>query len=159
MIFPPFLLIIIFFLTPKGKAFIDGLSIEHLTLIHIVRIPVELVLYGLFLCKTVPIHMTFEGWNYDIIAGITAPIVYYLGFGLQKIGAKVLLIWNVICLGLLLNIIAIAILSSPVDFQRLAFDQPNIAVLYIPFNLLPAFIVPIVLFSHLIAIRRFLKQV
>jgi hypothetical protein len=37
-----------------------------------------------------------------------------------------------------------------------AFDQPNIAVLYFPFNWLPSCIVPLVLLSHLAAIRQLL---
>ena len=40
--------------------------------IHILRIPVELVLYQLFLLQKIPNLMTFKGWNYDILVGISA---------------------------------------------------------------------------------------
>jgi len=36
----------------------------------------------------------------------------------------------------------------------LAFDQPNIAVLYFPFSWLPTYVVPVVLFCHLAALRK-----
>ena len=63
-------------------------------------------------------------------------------------------IWNFISLGLLLNIIFIAILSAKTPLQQFAFDQPNIAIGHFPFNWLPSIIVPIVLLSHLATIRQ-----
>lgn len=153
---PPLLLIISLFATKGGQVFIDSLNIKTLTILHIVRIPVELVLFWLFLHKAIPEIMTFEGQNFDILSGITAPIVYYL-YKKERIGTGIMLIWNFVCLMLLINIVSTAILSAPFPFQQLAFEQPNIAILYFPFNWLPACIVPIVLFSHLVAIRGLLK--
>jgi hypothetical protein len=155
-IVPPLLLIIILFVTPKGRLFIDGLDKKMLTLLHIVRIPVELILLGLFINKAIPQIMTFEGRNFDILSGITAPIIYYIVFKKQVQSKTALLIWNFICLGLLINIVTTAILSAPFPFQQLAFDQPNIGVLYFPFVWLPALIVPLVLFAHLVVIRQLL---
>jgi multisubunit Na+/H+ antiporter MnhF subunit len=154
---PPMLLIIGLFVTKRGQAFINGLNLKTLTILHIVRVPVELVLFWLFLHKAVPEIMTFEGQNFDILSGITAPIIYYL-FKKEYIGAGIMLLWNFVCLVLLINIVSTAILSAPFPFQQLAFEQPNIAVLYFPFNWLPACIVPIVLFSHLVAIRHLLRE-
>src|SRR5687768_16392808 len=98
--------------------------------------------------------MTFEGNNFDIISGCTAPLIFYLVFFSKKLGHKALLAWNFICLGLLVNVLVIAILSAETPFQKLAFDQPNIGVTFFPFIWLPCIIVPIVLFSHLAAIRQ-----
>jgi len=154
LILPPMLLIIALFSTAKGKLFIDGLNLKLLTLFHIIRLPVELVLFWLYTSKAVPGLMTFEGRNFDILSGITAPFIYYFGFVKQTLGKTGILVWNYICLGLLINIVVNAVLSVPTSFQQFGFDQPNIALLYPPFNLLPAFLVPLVLFSHLVAIRR-----
>ncbi len=151
---PIFLLIGLLFITKKGKQFIDSLPLVNITYIHIVRIPVEIVLFWLFINKTVPELMTFEGRNFDILSGISAPLIAYFGITKGKINKKIILIWNFICLGLLFNIVIHAILSSPFPFQQLAFDQPNIAVLNFPFVWLPTFIVPVVLFSHLVSIRQ-----
>lgn len=158
LVLPPVLLIIALFSTSRGRQYIDGLNTERLTLLHIVRIPVELVLFGLFVNKTVPELMTFEGRNFDILSGITAPIVFYLGFVKKRLGTRSILIWNFICLGLLINIVANAVLSAPFPFQKFAFDQPNIAVLYFPFNWLPSCVVPLVLFSHLVTIRQLIHR-
>ncbi len=154
---PPFLLIILLFATRSGRHFIDSLSLPALTQLHVVRLFVEIILYWLFIYKLVPQLMTFEGRNFDILAGITAPVMGYLVFIRRKLGRNVLLAWNIFALMLLINIVLNAILSAPFPFQRFAFDQPNRAVLYFPFALLPGFIVPVVLFSHLVSIRRLLK--
>ncbi len=158
LILPPLLLIIGLFSTSKGRQYIYSLDAKMLTILHVIRIPVEIVLYWLFINKTVPQLMTFEGRNFDILSGLTAPIVYYFGYIRKQLSRKVLLIWNFICLGLLFNIVVNAILSVPFPFQKFAFDQPNIAVLYFPFNWLPSLVVPLVLFSHLAIIRQLLND-
>ena len=82
----------------------------------ICKIPVELVLFWLFIHKAVPQLMTFEGRNFDIIAGITAPIIAYFSFTKKMIGRKIILLWNLICLALLINIVVYALLSAPTPF-------------------------------------------
>ncbi|MEQ1553058.1 MAG: hypothetical protein ABL929_02700 [Ferruginibacter sp.] len=156
LIIPPLILTIIRFNTKRGKQFIDNLNIKTLTLFHTLRIPVELVLYWLFIHKAVPELMTFEGRNFDIFSGVTAPLVYYFGFVRKSLSRNILLLWNFICLALLFNIAFNAILSLPSAFQQFAFDQPNIAILHFPFVLLPSVLVPLVLFSHLASIRQLL---
>ena len=151
---PPLLQIIGLFVTRRGRIFLDKLDIKALTLLHTVRILVELVLFWLFLNKAVPKLMTFEGPNFDIISGITAPIIYYFTFVKKQLGRKTLLFWNFICLGLLFNIVINAVLSVPTPFQQFGFDQPNIGILHFPFIWLPGFVVPVVLLSHLAAVRQ-----
>ena len=158
LVLPPILFIIGLFATTKGKQYIDSLDPKTLTILHTVRIPVEIVLFWLCLNKAVPSLMTFEGRNFDILSGLTAPIIFYFGFIKNIISKQLILIWNFICLGLLINIVANAVLSAPFPFQKFAFDQPNIAVLYFPFNWLPSCIVPLVLFSHLVVIRQLLNK-
>jgi len=156
---PPLLTIILLFATNGGRRFINNIDLRTITLLSIVRIPVEFVLYWLFMNKAVPELMTFAGRNFDILSGITAPIVYFICFKNNiVINKRLLLIWNLVSLLLLLNIVVNAILSLPFPFQQFAFNQPNIAVLYFPFIWLPSFIVMIVLFSHLIAISRLTKK-
>jgi len=157
---PAIVFIILLMVTKKGKKFIDDLDLKKLTLFHIVRVPVEITLYLLAANKFIPELMTFAGRNFDILSGITAPIVYFLCFKNGRVSNRsLLLIWNFVCLALLLNIVINAILAAPFPFQQFAFDQPDIAILYFPFTWLPCFIVILVLLSHLVAIRRLLKKV
>ena len=157
LLVPPLVFITIVFSIKSTRRIIDGFNVSLLTLLHIVRIPVELTLYWLFLYKTIPQVMTFEGRNFDILCGLTAPLIYYFGYVKAIIGKKTLLAWNIFCLLLLFNIITTAVLSAPFSFQRLAFSQPSIALFYFPFIWLPCCVVPIVLFAHLATIRNLLK--
>ena len=158
LVLPPIVFILALFTTSKGKRYIDNLDTKTLTILHTIRIPVEIVLFWLFVNKAVPELMTFEGRNFDIISGLTAPFIFYFGFIRKQLNGKIILIWNFICLGLLINIVANAILSAPFPFQKFAFNQPNIAVLYFPFNWLPSCVVPLVLLSHLATIRQLLNN-
>lgn len=158
LVLPPLLLIVALFFTSKGRKFMDNMDLKILILLHVVRIPVELVLFWLFLNKAVPELMTFEGRNFDILAGLTAPLIYYFGFVKKQLSNKIILAWNFICLGLLVNIIVHGILSVPTPFQKFGFDQPNIALLHFPFVWLPGIIVPMVLFSHLATIRQLFNK-
>ena len=123
-----------------------------------VRIPVEIVLFLLYVNKAIPKLMSFEGRNFDILAGLTAPLVFYFVFISKQFSRKLFLAWNIICLGLLVNIVINAVLSAPFPFQQFGFEQPNIAILYFPFVWLPCCVVPLVLLSHLSVIRQLLKE-
>jgi hypothetical protein len=155
---PAVLFIIFLFITAKGRAYIKNLDAKTLTLLHVVRVPVELCLYWLFLHKSIPQLMTFEGRNFDILAGVTTPIIFYFGYVKNKLGKTVLLLWNFVCLGLLLNIVINAVLSAPSGFQQFAFEQPNTAILYFPFAWLPCCVVPLVLLAHLVCISKLFLQ-
>ena len=150
-VFPAFALIILYFVFFR-ESFISKIPLKTLTLLHMIRIPVEIVLLWLFQQNLVPELMTFEGRNWDILSGLTAPIVYWLGFRNGNVNRPLLIIWNILALGLLINIVVHSILSFPFPFQQMAFEQPNRGVLYFPFIWLPTVVVPIVLFSHLISL-------
>lgn len=156
-VLPAILLIVFLFATLKGRQFIDSLPLVNITYLNIVRIPVELVLYWLFLNKSVPQLMTFEGRNFDIISGISAPFVAYFGLAKGRLSRQTVLVWNFISLGLLVNIVLNALLSAPSPFQKFAFDQPNVAILNFPISWLPTFVVPVVLFGHLASIRQLMN--
>ena len=38
------------------------------------RVPIELMLWGLFATGKFPVHLTFEGRNFDVLVGATAPL-------------------------------------------------------------------------------------
>ena len=151
---PPLVAIILLFATRKGREFLDRLDTSWLTILHIVRVPVELILFGLFAYHLVPRAMTFEGDNLDILSGLSAPIVFFFGYKRKTMSRTLIIAWNVLCLGLLFNIVGHAILSLPTPFQRIAFEQPNRALLYFPFVWLPCCVVPLVLLSHLATLRK-----
>jgi hypothetical protein len=158
LLLPPLAAVLCILFTKKGREFMDGTDVRTLTLLHVVRIPVELILYSLYIYKVIPEIMTFEGRNFDILCGLTAPFIYYFGYIKNILNKKILLAWNILCLLLLANIVVTAALSAPFPIQRFAFGQPNIALLYFPFIWLPSVIVPAALFAHVVSIRRLIKS-
>lgn len=140
-----------------SKSLIERLPLKSLTFIHTIRIPIELVLLWLFYNGQIPQLMTFEGRNFDILIGISSPIITWYAFRNKTINRPLLIFWNILGLVFLLNIVAHAALSLPSNFQQFAFDQPNQAVLYFPFIWLPSVIVPIVLLAHLASLWQLFK--
>ena len=147
-VLPALILIIVYFVFFR-VGIVEQLPLKMLTIIHTIRVPVELVLSWLFAAGMVPEIMTFHGNNFDILSGLSAPIITYFAFRNGRVNTTLLAIWNVVCLALLLNIVITAILCIPSPIQKLAFDQPNVAILYFPYIWLPTVVVPIILFSHL----------
>ncbi len=141
------------------KSFVEKLPLKTLTILQVVRIPVEIVLWWLYQNRQIPEIMTFEGWNYDILAGLTAPVIFWLAFRGEKINRPLLIIWNFVCLLLVSNIVITAIFSLPTTFQKFGFDQPNVAVLYFPYIWLPALVVPIVLFAHITSLWKLFNSI
>ncbi|MEL6270961.1 MAG: hypothetical protein AAFU54_28830 [Chloroflexota bacterium] len=145
------------FAVRRGSMLVRALPLDWLTYLHTIRLPIEIVLLGLYINEMIPRVMTFEGWNYDILVGITAPVVGYLVFSSQRWPRRFGLIWNWISLALLINVVTIGLLSAPTPLQQIAFDQPNQAVNFFPYNWLVTFIVPIVFVNHILSIKRLLE--
>ena len=155
----PMLLTAVFLVfIPPFNRHMENVDLKKLTLIHLVRVPVELVLLWLYYAGSIPELMTFEGRNFDILAGLTTPLIFYWGFTNEGPRKGILLAWNLICFGLLLNIIGNAVLSAPFPFQQFAFEQPNIGLLYFPFIWLPGFVAPAVFFAHLASLKILLSK-
>ena len=157
VVVPPAVLLAWLFLTRPGKALTDRMNVDLLTMIHVVRAPIGVVMYWAFVDKMVPGEMTLGGGNPDILAGLSAPCIYYLGMMRGEMKWRLMVIWNFLCLGLLLNEMFRAVLSAPFFFQTIGLDQPNVLVLQCPFVLLPGAVVPILLCAHMAVIRNLVK--
>ncbi|MBS2015905.1 MAG: hypothetical protein JST00_23660 [Deltaproteobacteria bacterium] len=119
------------------------------------RVPIELGLYGLYVEGRLPVHLTFEGRNFDVLVGATAPFVAWaLGRGL--LGRRGLLAWNVVSLGLLANVVGMAITSVPGPLHLAWPGVPNTVVATFPWVWLPTFLVPVALFGHVSSLRQLL---
>ena len=153
------LLIMIFlFVNGKSRAALMNIPITTITHIHIVRIPVELCLWWLSAAFLVDIEMTFDGSNFDILAGISAPFAGIFLVGKKSSNKIAAIIWNFICLGLVLNIVIRAIGLTPYFYDGSGDQLQNIAVFHFPFIWLPAFVVPAVIFSHILSLIQLMKK-
>jgi hypothetical protein len=159
LVLVPSIALIVYGLLAKQRNWIyEQRNTKISTFLHAIRLPIEVVLLELFIHKMVPELMTFEGRNFDIIIGASAPIIGFL-FLKNIVSKKGLLIWNVIGLLFVTFILFNGLLSAELPFQQFGFEQPNKAVMYFPFVLLPAVIVPIVIWTHLSDIIKLLKEI
>ena len=156
-VLPCVLLLVGCVLAPRGRSWMDTMDLRTLTWLHTIRIPVEIVLWLLVERKLLSESMSVGGTNFDILSGLSAPVIAILAFRSGSIDRRLLLAWNIVCTLLLFNVVITAALAIPSPLQQHSFHQPNVAVLYFPYNLLPAVVVPLVLFAHVVAFRRLRK--
>ena len=114
------------------------------------RIFVEIFLWWGHREGAVPVQLTWEGRNFDVLTGLTAPLVAWLAAG-GKISTTAIRVWNLAGLALLVNVVSVAVLSMPTPFQR--FHPTNLFVVEAPFVWLPLFLVQSALFGHVAIFR------
>ncbi|MGV3636963.1 MAG: hypothetical protein ACO1NQ_04875, partial [Flavobacteriales bacterium] len=135
-----------------GRRWCRTLDLTALTALHILRVPVELVLHEAYTEGLVPRGMTYSGHNFDILTGLSAAFMTAWLVSRKKPGTRVLVAWNIGGLVLLAIVVVTAVFSIPSSVQRWAFEQPNTLVVSTPWVLLPAVLVPAVLWAHCAAL-------
>ncbi|QIX63228.1 hypothetical protein HER32_19445 [Hymenobacter sp. BT18] len=146
-ILPTVVVLLMVLLSGTGRRGMARLPLADLAGVSVVRVGVEVGLYGLAAAHLVPELMTFAGRNFDVLAGLSAPVVAAF-YRHGRLGRGGLLAWHLGSLVLLGTIVGLALLTAPTPLQQLAFGQPNVAVVRFPFVWLATFIVPVVLFTH-----------
>jgi hypothetical protein len=118
------------------------------------RIAVEILLWALFAQGLLPIQMTFEGLNFDVITGLTAPIAAYLFATRPGWRKQIIRWWNAGGLVLLITIVTVSILSLPTPIRVFTNEPANTVVTTFPFILLPGLLVPIAYSMHFFSLRQ-----
>jgi hypothetical protein len=120
--------------------------------VQVFRLPLELLLHGLWKARLLPQMMTYEGANFDIVMGLSAPIVGYLALR-GKISQKLLVLWNVVGILLVVHVAARGVLTTPA-IAALATDVPNQAIGMFPYTFIATFFVPAALVFHVLTLRK-----
>jgi hypothetical protein len=155
---PPLLIILLLFQNPDFIRLQSNLSSFWFIYPQTFRILMEFILWLLYHYRVLPKQMTFEGFNFDILVGLSAPAVAYYCFTKKTWLVKVALVWNIIGVLLLLNIICIAMLSAPYPFRYFMNEPVNRIAFSFPFVWLPSFVVPFAVLLHILSIRRCLGK-
>jgi hypothetical protein len=115
------------------------------------RLPLELAMHAMYERGIMPEQMSYSGRNFDIVTGITAlPVAVLVGSG--RAGRGLVTAWNVLGAALLVNIVVVAILSTP-RFAFFGAERLNVWITYPPFVWLPAVMVLAALAGHLVVFR------
>jgi hypothetical protein len=137
-----------------GARLAEGLSVTSLVGFQAFRLPLELVMHNAGEEGTMPVELSFGGYNFDIVTGATAVLVAGLS-ALGRAPRALVLAWNALGLVMLAIIAVLAVLLSPAVH---AFgDDPahmNLWVAYFPFILLPTVLVAAALAGHVILLRK-----
>jgi len=153
----PLLTIVIIMFSPTAKEILTHVAPQTIIVLQSFRFFVEFVIWLMFIENMLPVQMTFEGRNFDIISGVTASLVAWL-ITIRKVNKWILIAWNLGCLGLLVNIVTVAILSMPTPLQEFFNEPVNILVAKFPYSFLPAFMVPLAYFLHFFSLKQLLMK-
>ena len=134
-----------------GRRLADGVPLWILVGVQGFRLPLEVAMHAMYERGIMPVQMSYSGRNFDIVTGFAAIIVAALLMA-GRAGRGLVLGWNLLGLALLLNIVTIAILSTP-RFRYFGDNQLNVWVTYPPFVWLPAVMVLAALAGHLLVFR------
>jgi len=146
--------IILFSFSGMGVQVLKAVPAHFFILMQSFRIVVEFLIWYTYIDAKLPVQMTFEGKNADIFSGILAlPVGYYV-WKYKKNASAWILIYNLIGLGLLLNILIVAILSLPTPFRYFTNEPSNIIISTFPYILLPGLLVPIAIAMHVFSLRK-----
>jgi len=142
--------------SPLGARIAERLPLWALVGAQAFRLPLELVMRQAARDGVMPVHMSFEGWNFDIVTGVTAlGLAALLRFG--SVPRSVVLAWNVLGSALLFTIVTIAVASAP-WFAAFGPDRVNEFVLHVPYVWLATVLVPSALFGHALVYRRLARE-
>ena len=116
------------------------------------RVPVAIFLQGMYQAGQAPVQMTYEGLNFDIFAGLTAPAMAWLVWR-GKVGYYAIWAWNAFGLVLLTNAAVVAALSMPTQFRVFTNEPASTFAADAPYVWLPTVLAPAALLGHLLVLR------
>jgi hypothetical protein len=158
---PPLMLMLLAVLTISfvlaftrfGHRFVDGLPLWILVVGQAFRFPLEWLMHRAAEEGVMPPQMSYSGWNFDIATGITAlPVAFLLARGFRH-ARKIAILWNVVGSLLLINILTIAIVSTPI-VAAFGAERLNTWVAYPPYVWLPTMMVVCAITGHLVIFRK-----
>ena len=156
MVLPAVALLVACFASRSLTDALRNTPVSWLIYLQTFRIVVELILLRGYKLGAVPVQMTFEGRNFDILLGLSAPLFGWLWTRTRK--RYVAIVWNCIGLLLLLNIVLVAVLSMPTSFRVFTDGPANTLLTQFPFIYLPAVLVPIAYTAHVLSLRQLFSR-
>lgn len=151
-VMPPFLAVV--FIAWRTPTSLFAGPMRLFVSFQVFRILMEMVLYALYYAAVLPEQMTWDGRNFDVLVGITAPIVSLICLRSGKEMRGVMIGWNIVSICLLVNIMIVGLLSAPTPFRVFTEGPANSVVALWPWIWLPSFVVPMALAGHVLSLRQ-----
>ncbi len=151
LVLPAFLFFFYFFTNKKFKTIIDHTPHSWPVFFQSFRIVVELLIWGMFMAGITPKSATFEGHNFDILIGLTAPLIAFFTFVKPKIGKSLFILWNFAGLATLAIVVFI--------LMRHSYFMPNEVLSMLrrgfgdfPYTFLAGLFMPLAVFMHIFSL-------
>jgi hypothetical protein len=143
-------------LSPLGRRLATELPFVALVGFQAFRLPLELVMHRAASDGVMPNVMSFTGYNFDILSGISAAV---LGVALARghVPRGVVVLWNALGVLLLANIVTIAVLATPI-IRAFGEKELNLWVTQFPYCWI-AVMVASALLGHVLVARKLRAQV
>lgn len=155
LILPAFAAIAWFFFSNKFETLIRAIPPAWPVYLQAFRIGVELLILGVYLKGLGSIEPTLEGYNFDMLAGLTAPFVAYFVFQRKAAPKKAALAWNIFGLLLLANVVIIfntLFLKPELWGYATSPIKPEFGTM--PYLLIPGLYMPLAVFLHFFSIAQ-----
>ena len=151
---PPLLVVVLFIRSRTGKEFLQQMPPQWLIYLQSFRILVEIAIWLFVRDGLLPVQLSFEGRNFDILTGLFAFPVGYYCFVKKTWSPTVALLYNIAGLALLVNVIILSTLSMPTPL-RVFHNQPDSSLLTgFPLIFLPGLLVPLAYTLHIFSLRQ-----
>jgi len=153
ILLPVFIFVFLFVIrSPAGARVAISIPLWALLGFQVYRVGVELFLHELWHDGLAPRMVTFNGTNFDILIGVSAPLIAWLA-SRGQLETRLALIWNALGLLSLANVAARSALTAPGPLHILHSEVPNLAIGTFPYTFIPGFLAPLAVVLHVFAIR------
>jgi len=136
-----------------GARLATGIPLAALIGMQAFRFPLELMLHRAYREGLMPVQMSYSGFNFDILTGLSA-IVVALYIARRPNAVAVARIWNAAGIVLLANILTIAVLSTPTPIRVFHNEPANEWIAHAPWVWLPTVYVVAAIIGHIVIARR-----
>lgn len=158
IILPAFIFIGIIITRPATTTLLAIVPVYLLIGIQAFRVIVELIIWLAYKDGILPVVTTFEGYNYDVLVGITAiPLAFYTFK--NRMSRGLLIFWNIAGLFILANTIRIFLLSG--FFPHLVgLDDNTIELSFLrpPLIFIAGLFMPMAILFHGLSLKQLLLK-
>lgn len=145
-------------LSAIGRRLTAGLSMATLIGVHGFRVPLEWVMHQAYERGIMPVQMSWSGWNFDVVTGLTALVV--AGLAAQgKAPRWLIAAWTGLSFVTLFAVAGIGLASSPlIHAFGTTPDRLNTWIAQPPYVWLPTVMVAFALAGQLMIVRKLLAS-
>ncbi len=153
IIVPLFISMGVFLNKNKNKQWIQSIPPIWLTAFQSFRIVVETLFVLSLPTGVLHENVTIEGYNYDMVVGISAPIIALMVYYSKKLPNKLLTAWNIF--GLTVLACTVFVFMSTAFFPQIyGFETTPLSTDFgmYPYVLVPGLLMPAAVFMHVLSL-------